>query len=64
MGLILFPTPKLSLESMWQEGEGHPGKVYLYVSGSRHLNKLVRAFPNITDKEIEDQAIIGRRSHS
>lgn len=63
MSLVLFYAPKFSLESMWQEGEGHPAKIYLYVSGSRHLNKLVRAFPNIMDKDIEAQEIIGGWSH-
>lgn len=40
---------------MWQDGKGQPAKISLYLHEASYLNKLVRAFPNVTDKDIEAQ---------
>lgn len=56
MSVILFCSPQLSLEIMWKDGKGQPVKICLYFHDASYLNKLVRAFPNITEKDIEAQS--------
>lgn len=55
MSVILFCSPQLTLEIMWKDGKGQPAKICLYFHDASYLNKLVRAFSNVTEKDIEAQ---------